>query len=131
MGSWPEGVPLPPKPVKPEGITQVEWEIYQNCDPQKIDPRIRDKVEAAMGWKKDDVADAREIAEQVLGAVKIAETQSPTDAQIAARLRSYVKELERVDRSEDRSVRRVLRDILDGEPNLWATLREEDNEHDD
>jgi len=59
--------------VKPDGLTDMEWEIYQNCDPKKIDPRIRDKVEAAMGWKKDDVAAAREIAEKVLGAVKIAE----------------------------------------------------------
>lgn len=59
--------------VKPEGITDVEWKIYQNWDPQKIDPRIRDKVEAALGWKPDDVDAAREIAEQFLGAVKIAE----------------------------------------------------------
>lgn len=54
-----------------------------------------------------------------------------TDAQIAARVRSYVKELERVDRSEDYTVRRVLRDILDGVPNRWAMLREEEHEHHD
>lgn len=69
MGSWPDF----PKLEKPEGITEHEWAVYQNNDPLTISPAIRDKVEAALGWKKDDVDDARQIAEQVLGAVKIAE----------------------------------------------------------
>jgi hypothetical protein len=79
MGSWPEGVPLPPKPQKPEGIADWEWDLYLEDDPTKHTvrrskyPNLRDKIEAAMGWKKDDIADAREIAEKVLGAVKNAE----------------------------------------------------------
>ena len=77
MGSWPEGVPHPPKPEKPEGITDQEWAVYLNNDPLMISPAIRDKVERALGWKKDDVADAREIAERVLGAVKIADPGLP------------------------------------------------------
>jgi hypothetical protein len=76
MGSWPEGVPLPPKPEKPEGITEDEWQVYLNNDPLMISPAIRDKVERALGWKTDDVAAAQEIAERVLGAVKIVETES-------------------------------------------------------
>ena len=71
MGSWPEGVPRPPKPQKPEGITDLEWVIYLNSDQRSLDQAIRERVEAAMGWKKDDVADAREIAERVLGAVSL------------------------------------------------------------
>lgn len=125
MGSWPEGVPHPPTPEKPEGITDSEWQVYLNSDTRKLPTGFVDKVERALGWKKDDVDAAREITERVLGAVKIADNPGVSDAQIAARLRSYVKELERVDRSEDRTVRRVLRDILDGTPNPWATLREE------
>ena len=70
MGSWPEGVPLPPKPEKPEGITEYVWAWYLNSDPS-TNPELRDKVERAMGWKHDDVADAREIAERVLGAVSL------------------------------------------------------------
>jgi hypothetical protein len=79
LGSWPEGVPLPPKPEKPEGIADWEWDLYLDDDPTKHTalrakyPHLRDKVEAAMGWKKDDIDDAREIAEQVLGAVSISE----------------------------------------------------------
>ena len=57
---------------KPEGITDQEWQYYLSSDIHSNGP-LRDKVEAALGWKKDDIADAREIAEKVLGAVKIAE----------------------------------------------------------
>lgn len=39
----------------------------------------------------------------------------PTDAEIAARLRDLVGELERMDRREDYWIRRQLRAILDGE----------------
>jgi hypothetical protein len=39
---------------------------------------------------------------------------TPTDAEIVARLRRLVKEMERVDRTEDRRIRNQLRDILDG-----------------
>ncbi|HSU47459.1 MAG TPA: hypothetical protein VLJ40_11140 [Arthrobacter sp.] len=42
-------------------------------------------------------------------------TDKPTDAEIADRLRSLVKELERMDRSEDYRIRIQLRAILDGE----------------
>lgn len=66
--NWPDFPPL----EKPEGITEHEWAWYQNSDPSRK-PELRDKIEAALGWKKDDVEAAREIAEQVLGAVKIAE----------------------------------------------------------
>jgi hypothetical protein len=72
MGSWPEGVPFPSWPDTPEGITQQEFAWYCASDTSRK-PELRDKIEAAMGWKKDDIADAREIAEKVLGAVKNAE----------------------------------------------------------
>lgn len=62
-----------PKLEKPEGITDLEWDLYLSGGQNELDIAIRDKVEAALGWKKDDVDDARQIAEQVLGAVKIAE----------------------------------------------------------
>jgi hypothetical protein len=39
---------------------------------------------------------------------------TPTDAEIVARLRRLVKEMERMDRTEDRRIRNQLRDILDG-----------------
>lgn len=97
MGSWPEGVPLPPKPVRPEGVTEQEWQVYQNMDPQYIDPAIRDKVERAMGWKDNDVVDAREIAERVRGAVTIA------DSIAEVRAKGHVPE-ENLDR-----YRRILR----------------------
>jgi len=38
-----------------------------------------------------------------------------TDAEIADRLRKLVKELERMDRSEDYKIRIQLRNILEGE----------------
>lgn len=58
--------------MKPDSITDQEWQYYLSSDVHSNGP-LRDKVEAALGWKKDDVDDARQIAEQVLGAVKIAE----------------------------------------------------------
>lgn len=58
--------------MKPESITEQEWQYYLSSDIHSNGP-LRDKVEAALGWQKDDVADARQIAEQVLGAVHIAE----------------------------------------------------------
>jgi hypothetical protein len=39
---------------------------------------------------------------------------TPSDAEIVARLKRLVKELERMDRTEDYRIRRQLRDILDG-----------------
>lgn len=69
MGSWPEGVPHPPKPQKPEGITDWEWQVYMNSDIRTVDPHLREKVERALGWKDNDVADAREIAARFAGVV--------------------------------------------------------------
>jgi hypothetical protein len=71
MGSWPEGVPLPSKPEKPDSIEQWEWDHYMNMDPKWVRPELRDKIERAMGWKDDDTAAAQEIAERVLGAVSL------------------------------------------------------------
>jgi hypothetical protein len=48
----------------------------------------------------------------------------PTDAEIVDQLRKLVKELERMDRSEDRVVRDQLRAILEGE-DLWEPIRAE------
>lgn len=97
MGSWPEGVPHPPTPQKPEGIADWEWDLYLDDDPTRHTvlrekyPNLRDKVEAALGWKKDDVDDARQIAEQVLGAVKIAEKgHVPEERRAMASLRDVI-----------------------------------------
>lgn len=65
MGSWPDF----PKLQKPEGITDWEWTVYQNSDIRTVDPHLRDKVERALGWKDNDVADAREIAARFAGVV--------------------------------------------------------------
>lgn len=72
MSKWPDGVPIP-KPEKPESIMDLEWEIYLNSDQRSLDQAIRERVEAAMGWKKDDVDDARQIAGLVARAVEKAD----------------------------------------------------------
>lgn len=93
---------------KPEGLTDAEWEIYQNCDPQKIDPRIRAKVEAAMGWKPDDVAAAEEIAEKVGEWVHKLDQEAPP---ILARLRAALRLLENEHITPQG--RRIIEKILD------------------
>lgn len=69
MGSWPEGVPLPPKPQKPEGITDWEWTVYMNSDIRQIDPELKAKVHEALGYSEKDTADADEIVASVADAI--------------------------------------------------------------
>lgn len=137
MGSWPDF----PKLEKPEGITENEWQWYQNTDPAK-NPELRDKVEAALGWKKDDVDDARQIAEQVLGAVKIAEK-----GHVPEELLNRYRNLARISAQLDSLGNQVSGRGQYGDANtLWALSakykgmanelrvdipREEDNEHND
>jgi hypothetical protein len=73
MGSWPKGVPHPPAPEKPEGITEEEWQVYLNSDQRSMNRVFRDKVETAMGWKEADVAEAQEIADTFAGAIRKAD----------------------------------------------------------
>lgn len=69
MAKWPDSVPFP-KPVKPEGITEWEWQVYMNSEYRSIDPELKAKVHAAMGWKVNDVEAAEEIAGLVASAVE-------------------------------------------------------------
>lgn len=61
-------------PQKPDSITDLEWELYLSGGQNELDVAVRDKVEAALGWEKDDVDAAREIAEKILGAVSITDS---------------------------------------------------------
>lgn len=42
-----------PKPVKPDGITDWEWDIYQNSEVRKINPELQAKVREALGWQPE------------------------------------------------------------------------------
>jgi hypothetical protein len=110
MGSWPEGVPFPPKPQKPEGITDEEWEYYQNSDYRHIPPGLRTKVHEAMGWKVKDVQDAEEIAERVGELVANLDREAPA---VITRLRAALRLLENEHITPQG--RRILEKILDEE----------------
>lgn len=69
MGSWPEGVPHPPTPQKPEGITDWEWQVYMNSDIRQVDPELKAKVQRAMGWDPVAIAEAEEIVASVADAI--------------------------------------------------------------
>lgn len=58
-------------------------------------------------------SDAERKANRIAAGLPLGDDK-PTDAQIAARLRRLVKELDRTDRTEDRHIRNQLQDILDG-----------------
>lgn len=146
MGSWPEGVPHPPTPQKPEGITDQEWAWYQTSDPSRK-PELRDKIEAALGWKQDDVDAAREIAEQVLGAVKIAEAGAGEKGHVPEENLARYRRLRELAHLISRMGNMVSNLGEHGDANtLWALggkykrmanelrvdiSREEDNEHHD
>lgn len=55
--------------MKPEGITDAEWQYYQNADYRHIPPHLKTKVHLAMGWKVKDTEDAEEIAGLVVKAL--------------------------------------------------------------
>lgn len=78
MGSWPDGVPFP-KPEKPEGITEWEWQTYMNSSYRSISPELKAKVHHAMGWKVNDVEAAEEIAGQVQRVVEKADKDLARD----------------------------------------------------
>jgi hypothetical protein len=84
MASW-------PPPQRPEDITEEEWQVYLNSDLRSMNQVFREKVEAALGWKKDDVADAREIAEKVLGAVSLAEAKGHVPEENLGRYRRLMQ----------------------------------------
>jgi hypothetical protein len=75
MSKWPDSVPIP-KPVKPEGITEWEWQTYMNSSYRNISPELKAKVHAAMGWKVNDVQAAEEIAGQVQRVVEKADKET-------------------------------------------------------
>lgn len=77
MGSWPDGVPVP-KPQRPEGITEWEWQTYMNSSYRSISPELKAKVHHAMGWKVGDVEAAEQIADKVTEALGKADA-APVD----------------------------------------------------
>jgi len=99
-----------PKPVKPEGITQAEWDHYMNLPPRRMKPEIRDKVEKAMGWNQPDIAYAQEIAEKVGDIVANLDREAPP---VLARLRAALRLLENEHITPQG--RRILEKILDEE----------------
>lgn len=145
MGSWPDFPPL----EKPEGITDQEWAWYQTSEPDRK-PELRDKIEAALGWKPDDVADARKIAEQVLGAVSITDALSEvralnkghvpeenlfryrTKMRLARQLKSLGDTIGANDPSDSTVLWRMANKYRDQAQELRVDIpREEDNEHHD
>lgn len=119
MGSWPEGVPLPPRPEKPEGITEQEWQWYLNSDYRNISPELKTKVHAAMGWRVNDVAAAEGIAIELVEAMdKVAreqgwDTDRPVGPVVIPRLRAALRLLENEHITPQG--RRILEKILDEE----------------
>jgi hypothetical protein len=119
MSKWPEGVPLPPKPEKPEGITEFEWLTYQNSDYRSIDPALKVRVHNAMGWKVNDVEAAEAIAIEVVEAMdKVSREQGwdkdrPVGPVVIPRLRAALRLLENEHITPQG--RRILEQILDEE----------------
>lgn len=118
MGSWPDGVPFP-KPEKPEGITEWEWQRYMNSDHRNIPHDLKVKVHAAMGWKVNDVEAAEAIAIEVVEAMdKVSREQGwdkdrPIGPVVIPRLRAALRLLENEHITPQG--RRILEQILDEE----------------
>lgn len=120
MGRW-------KPPERPEGITEWEWDLYLDDDPTKHTalrskyPHLREKVEKAMGWKPKDIADAEEIAIQLVGAMdKLSREQGwdkdrPVGPVVVERLRAALRLLENEHITPQG--RRILEKILDEEEN--------------
>jgi hypothetical protein len=114
-----------PKPQKPDGIEQWEWDHYMNMELKWISPELRDKVETAMGWKEADVAEAREIADHIDTALRrmdanevhlmesIAQHRAGRASAITARIRAALRLLENEHITPQG--RRILEKILDEE----------------
>ena len=96
--------------MKPEGITEREWQYYQNAEYKNVPPALRAKVHEAMGWKVNDVADAEEIAEKVGEIVANLDREAPP---VLARLRAALRLLENEHITPQG--RRILEKILDDE----------------
>jgi len=96
--------------MKPEGITDEEWEYYQNADMRSMNPVFKAKVQKAMGWKPEDVADAEEIAERVGELVANLDREAPA---VITRLRAALRLLENEHITPQG--RRILEKILDDE----------------
>lgn len=108
-----------PKPEKPEGITEWEWQTYMNSSYRSISPELKAKVHHAMGWQINDVEDAEEIAGQVVEAMdKLSREQGwdkdrPVGPVVVERLRAALRLLENEHITPQG--RRLLEQILDEE----------------
>ncbi|HJW01593.1 MAG TPA: hypothetical protein VJ617_21075 [Arthrobacter sp.] len=96
--------------MTPEGITDHEWQVYQNSDLRSMNKFFREKVEKAMGWKEADVAEAQEIADRVTHLVQKLDREAPP---ILARLRAALRLLENEHITPQG--RRIIEKILDEE----------------
>lgn len=99
--------------MKPDGITDGEWQAYQNLGYNQMPAALKAKVHHAMGWKVNDVVDAEEIAARV-GHLVAGEDWATTPSEpVVARLRAALRLLENEHITPQG--RRILEKILDAE----------------
>lgn len=105
--------------MKPDGITDGEWQAYQNLGYNQMPAALKAKVHHAMGWKVNDVAAAEQVAIEVVEAVdRIRQQQGwdderPVQPAVIPRLRAALRLLENEHITP--TGRRILEKILDAE----------------
>lgn len=99
--------------MKPEGITEAEWQFYLNSDVRRIPSELRTKVHQAMKWDQKDIDDAEQIADLVGEAVAKIDRSHPEAPALIARLRAALRLLENEHITPQG--RRIIEKILDEE----------------